>query len=446
MKTSYSHSGKQSLGHYLAFVVLFLLLGGIFLTITDSLQKQAFRSNAATLPVGSALPAEADCTTKVVKTAETIPGNQTANSTNVFATGYHLSGSPLGTYNAAYQSRVTGNFAGTTDEILQWGACKWGFDADTVRAIAAGLSKWQQSALADCNFQGQIQPETNGCQSVGIMRIKDANIPPTHAGTWPYAKNSTAFNVDYALGIIRACYEGKESSLAGGVTPYAAGDLNGCIGAWYSGAWHDNGAEGFILGVQGIQQSKEWTTYGTPAAPSGSTGAKTVPNTPITPSFFPLAPCPTCSSPSVSPVISSVVAPSSVTAPSAGAIAIVPSSIANPAPSTTPCSTSDTSIASDNAHHHHKHNGKVSNTMQIFLKFILQLLNLLLQLLGSSGQVSLPETSPLPSTAPAPCSSSGVPSVSPQLTTSPDITVAPVTSVAPSQATTILSPAPSGTN
>ena len=34
-------------------------------------------------------------------------------------------------------ARVTGNFSGSTDEILQWAACKWGVDEDMVRAQAA---------------------------------------------------------------------------------------------------------------------------------------------------------------------------------------------------------------------------------------------------------------------------------------------------------------------
>jgi autotransporter family porin len=37
---------------------------------------------------------------------------------------------------------VTGHFTGTTDEILQWGAYKWGFDPDLVRANAVDESRW----------------------------------------------------------------------------------------------------------------------------------------------------------------------------------------------------------------------------------------------------------------------------------------------------------------
>src|SRR5262245_64477950 len=33
--------------------------------------------------------------------------------------------------------RVTGNFTGTTGEIIQWAACKWGFNVNALRAQAA---------------------------------------------------------------------------------------------------------------------------------------------------------------------------------------------------------------------------------------------------------------------------------------------------------------------
>ena len=35
--------------------------------------------------------------------------------------------------NTEIAARVTGNFTGTTDMILQWAACKWGIDEDIVR-------------------------------------------------------------------------------------------------------------------------------------------------------------------------------------------------------------------------------------------------------------------------------------------------------------------------
>jgi hypothetical protein len=146
-----------------------------------------------TLPPGSALPSDAECTARVQRSAwEPRPENSTANQTNVYAQGYRLHGSYLAQYGAGYEDRVTGNFTGTTDEIFQWAACKWGFALDMVRAQAVQESSWRQSQLGDC--LGGTVLETHGCQSVGILQIRGAGIPAIHPGTWPYALESTAFN------------------------------------------------------------------------------------------------------------------------------------------------------------------------------------------------------------------------------------------------------------
>lgn len=64
---------------------------------------------------------------------------------------------------------VTGHYTGTTDEILQWGAHKWGFDPDLVRANAMGESSWHQKLVGDVG---------NGV-SLGILQIKSRYHPGT---------------------------------------------------------------------------------------------------------------------------------------------------------------------------------------------------------------------------------------------------------------------------
>jgi hypothetical protein len=182
------------------------------------------------------------------------PDNATANHTNVYIQGYRLTGSNLKPY--GYEPRVTGNFTGTTDEILQWGACKWGIDEDIVRAQAEMESHWHQSTLGDC--LGGTVAATHGCQSVGILQVKGANIPPTHPGTWPYAYESTAFNVDYMLAVLRSCFEGKETWLGNG---YHAGDIWGCVGRWFSGDWYGNSLN-YISSVQKNMANKDWLQPG----------------------------------------------------------------------------------------------------------------------------------------------------------------------------------------
>jgi hypothetical protein len=210
-----------------------------------------------TLPPGSQLPSDAACAARVRQSAwEPRPDNSAANHTNVYAQGYRITNNDeLKSY--GYENRVTGNFTGTTDEIIQWAACKWGFDEDAVRAQAVQESYWHQSELGDC--RGATVPQTHGCQSVGILQVKGADLPPTHPGTWPYAYESTAFNLDYTLAIRRGCFEGKATWLGNG---YRAGDMWGCIGRWYSGAWYDAGAQEYINQVKNHLANKDWLRPG----------------------------------------------------------------------------------------------------------------------------------------------------------------------------------------
>jgi hypothetical protein len=206
-----------------------------------------------TLSPGSPLPGDAECAARVRRSSwEPRPENTTANHTNLYAQGYRLTAnSDLAQY--GYQPRVTGNFIGTTDEILQWGACKWGIDEDIVRAQAVQESTWRQAELGDCNGG-----RANGCDSLGILQVKGADNPPTYPGAWPYAVQSTAFDVDYALAVWRSCFEGKETWLGNG---YHAGDAWGCVGRWFSGDWYEN-SQDYIASVKNIKANKVWLGSG----------------------------------------------------------------------------------------------------------------------------------------------------------------------------------------
>jgi hypothetical protein len=223
--------------------------------------SSGFVSYFRTLPPGSVLPGDAQCAREIARNPwEPRPENRAANQANVYAQGFRLHNSYLASWEPAYERRVTGNFTGTTDQILRWGACKWGFDEDSVRAQSVLESTWRQSTLGDCNG-GKTQPETRGCASVGILQVKGADLPPTFPGVWPAAWTSTAFNVDFALGVRRLCYDGKETWLRDSNPSYAAGDLWGCIGKYFSGRWHDPSANQYIQKVQTILAAKIWRTF-----------------------------------------------------------------------------------------------------------------------------------------------------------------------------------------
>ena len=92
----------------------------------------------------------------------------------------------------AYKRRVTGGHTGTTDEILQWAALKWGFSPDVLRAVAVIESWWKMSAVGDDG------------QSFGIMQVKRGS----HC-CFPTTRRSTAFNADYYGAWLRAAYDGR---------------------------------------------------------------------------------------------------------------------------------------------------------------------------------------------------------------------------------------------
>jgi hypothetical protein len=143
------------------------------------------------------------------------------------------------------QRRVTGNFTGTTDEILQWTAQKWGLDLDLVRAVALIESGWRMSYVGD------------GGDSYGIMQVRRS----AHGGTFPLAAQSTAFNADYWGAHIRQYLDGCADWMRsrGG---YGRGDLWGSIGAWFCGCWRDGGAEAYTSRVWAARYSQPWMRPG----------------------------------------------------------------------------------------------------------------------------------------------------------------------------------------
>ncbi|MCL5999390.1 MAG: hypothetical protein M1546_25505 [Chloroflexi bacterium] len=212
-----------------------------------------------TLPTGVALPSDAQCAAAVKPRPETMGINtpyNTKRGSQRLAKNFFSSSDPLA--NTRIASRVTGNFVGSTDEILQWVACKWGIDEDIVRAQVAVESKWKQVNIGDWHSNPNRcppghAPGADGREGVcpeswGLMQVKYRFF----SSAWPSAKQSTAFNVDTAYAVWRACYEGYETWLndVDRGQDYAAGDLWGCIGRWYSGRWYTPAAIKYINEVQ----------------------------------------------------------------------------------------------------------------------------------------------------------------------------------------------------
>lgn len=176
-----------------------------------------------TLPPGTSLPSGATCAQRVRPAPEIRPSNTAANNNRG---GRHVANTNTGW---SGWSRVDGDFVGTTDQVIQWAACKWGIDEDIARAQVLKESYWYQSTNGD-----------NG-ESWGLGQVR----VPYHGTAFQYsvnARTSTAYNLDYTYASWRACYEGVYTWLntveRNGT--YAAGDVWGCIGVWFSGRWYVN--------------------------------------------------------------------------------------------------------------------------------------------------------------------------------------------------------------
>lgn len=213
-----------------------------------------------TLPPGARLPTGAECASNIQRTSwEPRPDNTAANHTVPNAVRLP----PWPDYfdpevNTTIVPRIDGAFTGTTDEIIRWGACKWGIDAQIVRAVAVAESNWDQAQLGDYEINEQycVGGYAPPCPtSFGLLQIKHVFRP----GSYPYSQTSTSFNVDYGLAVIRACFEGRVLYLND--PDYRPGDLWGCLGWHYSGYWKDQPALDYIGRVETAlneQASRHW--------------------------------------------------------------------------------------------------------------------------------------------------------------------------------------------
>ena len=152
----------------------------------------------------------------------------------------------------AYADRVDGQFTGTTDEIIQWAAWKWGLDEDILRAVCVNESGWNQQTEGD---------HINGVPySFGVTQIKR----PTGTqwtgweGTYPLSQISTAFNVDFWGASVRSGVDGHVDWLEEMNPGMDQADVWGWVGAWYSGRWYDEGARNYIGSAKNHMAARRW--------------------------------------------------------------------------------------------------------------------------------------------------------------------------------------------
>jgi hypothetical protein len=253
----------------LCLIAIAVALGG---------RSSTARPYYSVLPAGSKLPADEACAKGASDdTLEVVPQNAPENDfmprASDLATFKSAASKGEGGAPGSYLTRVDGQFTGTTDAILKWASCKWGFDENVTRATAVNETHWRQTEIGDVG---------NGT-SLGILQIKSSDYPSTCESvassqntadvTNPdcYSYLSTAFAADYKLAQQRACFEGQIDYLASETPPsgypaYPNGSpeemMWGCVGWWYSGHWFDSGALNYISQVQGYLSAQTWLQPG----------------------------------------------------------------------------------------------------------------------------------------------------------------------------------------
>jgi hypothetical protein len=126
--------------------------------------------------------------------------------------------------------------------------------------FCAALSRRGHDYRPDYDRGGGVCPRTFGI--TGIMSWQDprwGRLRGNQNGTFPFNRNSTAFAADYLAAQLRGCYEGWERWLGNrGRGTYRAGDLWGCVGAWYAGAWHSADADWYAARVHASFSARTW--------------------------------------------------------------------------------------------------------------------------------------------------------------------------------------------
>ena len=244
----------------------------------------------STLGYRATLPSESQCTSWVnaLPIAEHAPGNAAFNVPppgGVPASFYsNPTPSSGGGIPASDYANVTGNYAGTTDQIVRWAACKWGIDEDVVRAQGQIESGWDQGE------PGDKRTSQSTCVNGSFSALWNTNITEPDGSTvscpnccwtswslwqtkvyyetttWPMIMKSTPFGADYRYADQRACMNGdwavyfasagqQPNTYAADIAALAGGGsvsrvLWGCIGFHYSGGWYDSGAQSYITAAQ----------------------------------------------------------------------------------------------------------------------------------------------------------------------------------------------------
>jgi hypothetical protein len=241
-------------------------------------EQEDFPDRPTWRPVGSPPLRDIDAEEMVVPRVETRPVNAVAN--NYVPTAAELAAFRNARFGAGsnagvrlvevnpHVKHVTGGFTGTTDEIIQWAAIKWGIPEDIMRAMAVRESNWRQAAEGDrrdgvdaSRYPAQSRIDSDSVyESLGITQIKwrpDGSLNP---GTEPLRWKSTAFNLDFAGAGLRYYFDGLATWAGPGYGPQQPWPS---VGAHYDPSpWRNAGMMSYAEGVLEVMLARVWDEPG----------------------------------------------------------------------------------------------------------------------------------------------------------------------------------------
>lgn len=266
---------------------------------TSTATPIASPAHFSTLPYRATLPTETQCAEWVHARpiVEHVPANTPFNIPPVggVPVSFYTNPTPSKGDNQSIAdfAHVTGNFGGTTDEIVRWVACKNGIDEDIVRAQGENESGWKSSGHGDKQTtqskcvngsfstlwntsismpDGTIATCPNCCWQSWSMWQTKVFYEYT---TWPMMMKSTSFAGDYRYADERSCLNGNYSTYfasknqqpntySDDIAKFQAGIdttdrvLWGCTGMHLSGGWWNSGATNYINQVKAILAAHSW--------------------------------------------------------------------------------------------------------------------------------------------------------------------------------------------
>jgi hypothetical protein len=159
----------------------------------------------------------------------------------------------------------------TTDELIQWGAHKWGIPENWLRAEYVLESYWNSWFLGDetpvsaaqyAKYppQARVPGTHNVYQSLGITQVRWDPQGDFGAGTEPLRWESTAFNIDFQAATVRFFYDDPDGARnTWGDKSYKPCQKWNSIGGWFSPyPWANAHQAKYIKAVQTNLATTAW--------------------------------------------------------------------------------------------------------------------------------------------------------------------------------------------